>query len=367
MCADNEGFLYPKITPSLCTECGNCQSACMFTESRVGSLTSPQTYAVKLKDDSKRAQSQSGGAFTALAEQVLSDNGVIYGAAFNDDLSVAHHRIDSLDDLDVLKGSKYVQSSLSDVFVEILRDLRSENFVLFSGTPCQVDAIKRHVELNLAADSKGVLFTCDLVCHGVPSPMVYKEYLAYLSRKHQGTISKFCFRDRSGGWHSHFESFIINSVIRTACVYTTLFYAHIILRPSCHICPYANQNRVGDITIGDCWGIEKVLPKCSDNRGYSLVLLNTTTGEQLFDDVLYKLDCEAINLKDVLQHNLISPSVPSKDRVLFWETMQEQGAEYVFKSTDKQMRPLKRIAFQIGIYGFLRRVMWKASHYLSGR
>ena len=298
---DGMGFLYPEIDLEKCTGCNLCVRVCAFKGKSIEGEGKPlRAYALKHPDEREIERSQSGAAFPLLSDYILSLGGVVYGAAFGDGLYVIHKRGTDTETRDEFRGSKYVQSDMRNVYGMINDDLKKGRTVLFSGTPCQTAAIRR-----IFGKSGGDrLVLVDLVCHGVASPAIWRDYICYLERKHRATIVDAKFRDKKFGWHSHRESYAFSDG-RT--VYPRfLVYARMFMRPSCGGCKYSSLTRSSDITIGDFWGVERVFPDFeTNNRGCSLMLCNTEKGLRLFENVRQHVLCRKVSdLKDVLQPNL---------------------------------------------------------------
>ena len=256
---DNCGFYYPKIDAKRCISCGKCRNNCHFINKSVSRNLFEKVYAVQSRDEEVLKKSQSGGAFAELAKSILNSGGAAYGAAFNDLFEVCHIRIDSVNQLHRLQGSKYVQSKTEDIFEKVKNDLDNDLKVLFSGTPCQVAALYSYL-----GQRRESLYTVDIVCHGVMPPTLWKDYIDRMTDKY-GEIACADFRDKSYGWKSHNETFVIGGQKIKKNVYRKIFYKNILLRPSCYsikkdryitACKYAGTSRVSDITIGDFWGIQ---------------------------------------------------------------------------------------------------------------
>lgn len=242
----------------------------------------PKVYAVKHKDEATRAASRSGGIFTALSDQVLSNGGVVYGCVLTDKFDAVHIRADNEEDRNRMRGSKYIQSKLGDTFKNVKADLDAQKSVLFSGTSCQVAGLKQFLGRNYEK-----LLCVDIVCHGVPSPKVWKAYLLWQEQKNNSAIRSVDFRNKGKyGWRDHVETLNFqNSKSTNSKVFRTIFYGHAVLRPSCYECPYKSVMHPGDITIADYWGIEKAAPEYDDNKGVSLVLINNEYGENKFNEI----------------------------------------------------------------------------------
>jgi coenzyme F420-reducing hydrogenase beta subunit len=293
MQSDAMGFLYPEIDSGACTGCGLCEKLCPFHKDykTEGNFKTPLVYAARSRDIRELEKSQSGALFAVLSDWILEKGGVVYGAGYTDHFRVAHKRATSKEGRDELRGSKYVQSDINNTFKQARDDLQGGTGrpVLFSGTPCQIAGLKA----SLTGIDTSDLYLCDLVCHGVPSPFVWRDYVNYIEKKYKKTIVKVNFRDKRFGWKAHKESFTFSDTYTYTYTYTYLFYAHVMFRPACEKCPFASYRRTGDITLGDFWEKSKsdriYAAFSADNRGISLALLNTPKGQKLFDAVKHHL------------------------------------------------------------------------------
>lgn len=290
-------------------------------------------FGIKIKDKDKLMESQSGGAFTALAEYFLGIGGVVYGCGQDSNNDAVYLRIDTIDNLWKIKGSKYVQAKIGSTYQDIEKDLKNGKIVLFSGTPCYVQAIKQYVNRLKKADN---LYTVDLICHGVPSPKVYHSYLDYLEKSENAKIDKFIFRDKNingGGWHKHVEKIIFeNGKTIYSEDFTQLFYTNLPLRPSCGDCQFSNMYRVGDFTVGDYWGVQDMYPDFHDNRGVSLLFLNSERSMAIFKKIQCNVDfIETTEEKATLQHNLKQSSIIPRQSKNFWKDFQKNGIGYCIK------------------------------------
>ena len=288
-------------------------------------------FACKHKNLDVRMNSRSGGVFTAVSDIVLENGGVVFGCALNDSFEAEHQRATTKEERDKFRNSKYVQSDMKDCFRQVKSDLTDGKEVLFSGTPCQVDGLKRYLELTNTNTEK--LLTMDLVCHGVPSPLLWRDYLKYQSKKH-GTITSANFRNKKKfGWKDHVETLSFGNTDIDSKIFTTLFYADYPLRRSCHECKYMSKNRVGDITLADFWGIKKVLPDYDDNKGVSLIFVSSQKGLRIFSQAVENDELESIpvNIDDVYQRALEKPYYYHYKKEEFWDYYKENGFDAVVK------------------------------------
>lgn len=339
--ADDEGFWYPKIDNSLCVKCGSCRAACPQLQGKHANHANEQqkVYAAWIKNKQLRRQSTSGGAFTVLADGVLKNKGAVYGAGFDKDHRVIHKRICTKRELAQLRGSKYVQSDIGDTFQQVKRDLKAGKTVLFTGSPCQIDGLYA----LLKSRYEGQLYTVDLVCHGVPSPMIYEDYRRYMEKTYQSKISEIYFRDKTPGWSVFgmkivFENGEVYQKDTYNDPYIRGFLRELFLRASCHRCRYADTDRVADITLADFWGYKAENKKgFDDDKGISLVMINNANGSQLFKSVSSRLYCMEKSLAEAVAGNrmLREPFPPAENRDRFWAdyprlSFEELAEKYMF-------------------------------------
>ena len=280
---DKEGFLYPAVHEEACVRCGHCTAVCPALHPREPRPL-PAVFAAWNRDESVRKDSTSGGVFSVLAEYILESGGVVFGAALDGRQHLRHVACFRKEDLWRLRGAKYVQSDLGDCYREVKRWLQTKP-VLFSGTPCQVDGLYRY--LGCRPEN---LTTCDLVCHGVPSPGVWEDMVRSIEKRKGKSLQVVRFRNKVTGWKdSHFTTVYTDGSVDSAPLFATefgrAFGRALFLRPSCHTCAYTSMNRPGDFTLGDFWGLRpEELPE-QQERGVSLLLVNTPHGSHLFDQL----------------------------------------------------------------------------------
>lgn len=330
MIPDALGFLYPKIDSDRCVDCGLCDKVCQFHSQylRYDNFVSPDAYQFRIDNPEHLLKSQSGGAFFSVAKNFISSGGVVYGAAFTDVWRVTHQRVSELEDLDKLRMSKYVQSDMRGVFKQVKNDLKNGFKVLFSGTACQVAGLKSYLPKKYHNE----LYCIDIICHGVPSPKIWDDYISYLQSTYQSKIVKACFRDKHFGWHGATESFLFangQEAYRRTSNY--LYFSGLSMRESCSKCYYTNVQRVGDISIGDQWGIPKD-SKYEDNLGLSVVFVNSAKGKKLFELAnAESVICEQVTLRECVQPQLQYPSSMHRSFREFRRDYEKHGFLFVAK------------------------------------
>ncbi len=292
------------------------------------SWSRPKVYAAIHKDELIRGESRSGGIFTALSDQILQNGGVVYGCVLTEDFQARHIRAENQAERNRMRGSKYIQSKLGDIFKVVRQDLEEGKQVLFSGTSCQIAGL----QLFLGKEYKN-LRCLDIVCHGVPSIKVWNSYLDWQEKKNQSKVKRVDFRNKTDfGWKDHIETlWFENEEVEHSRVFTTMFYGHSILRPSCYECPFKSVIHPGNLTIADYWGIENAAPEFDDNRGVSLVLINDDIGKEMFEEVKDCLIWKQIKLEDSLQPPLKGPFPRPMSRERFWKDFNNKPFEYVVK------------------------------------
>lgn len=298
---DSEGFLYPIINKEKCLSCGLCAKSCPMD--KVNNNFTPLAYAAKSNDKEILKQSSSGGIFYYLAEEVIKNNGTVFGAALTDENFVKHIGVDNIENIIKLIGSKYVQSDLNETFSIIKEKLNNNQKVLFVGTPCQVAG------LNFFLKNKTKnLITVDLICHGVPSPKVFKKYIEHIEKCFKKKINHISFRNKKINW-SRF-SFVAEFTDKTEFseefthnTYMKGFINNLFLRPSCYHCHFKNGNYFSDITLGDFWGIKKINPELHSDLGVSLCCINSKRGADIFDAIKPNLTATNIPFEEAVKYN----------------------------------------------------------------
>ena len=313
---DREGFSYPVVDEGKCIHCGHCTAVCPALHERPRQAL-PAVFAAWHTDDAIRKDSTSGGAFTALAEYVLEGGGVVFGAALDGKQHLRHVACFRKEDLWRLRGAKYVQSDLGDTFREVKAALETR-MVLFTGTPCQVDGLYHY--LGRRPEN---LITCDLVCHGVPSPGVWEDLVGSIQSRKGKAVQAVRFRNKVTGWkNSHFTTVYEDGSVDTAPLFATefgrAFGRALFLRPSCHRCAYTSMSRPGDFTLGDLWGLRSEELAEQQAKGISLLMVNTPQGSYLLDQLRLVRKPFPAERAIVGNPRLASPIPPSAERAAFF-------------------------------------------------
>lgn len=309
MVDDYEGFLYPIIDENKCVKCGQCLDVCPI-QNRPIVYKEKDAYAAYAKDNEEHASSSSGGIFAVLASYFLRNGGYVCGAAFDENVVLKHVLTNKADDLKRIKGTKYIQSEIGDVFSQIKDLLEKGVMVLFSGTPCQVGGLKNYLDNEYKN-----LLTVDLICHGVPSPMVFKRYLTETGG--DNVVKEMSFRDKANGISDVYLNFVLSNgeMVKekySDSEYIKGFIQNLTVRSSCFHCRFKGLNRCSDITIGDYWGLNDYHPEMITEMGTSAVLVHSEQGRKYFE--LIKNDLEYVESKP--------------ESVSFWNTCLEKSVEY---------------------------------------
>ena len=285
-------------------------------------------YGAKHKELNVRGKSRSGGAFVALSDYILENDGAVYGCLMQDTVTAIHERAVTKEERDKFCGSKYIQSVVTcDIYSKIEYDLKNSKKVLFSGTPCQVKSMKQYLKIKKVNTQN--LFLVDIACHGVPSPLIWNEYLKYLENRFHEKAIQVDFRNKEiFGWAAHYETIMFTEFTIASPLFRELFYRHYILRPSCYNCKCKSVPYESDITLADFWGIDNLDANFNDNKGVSLLLINTEKGERVFNIIKDSLLYKEFLIEQVLQDPLIKSSSLPENREQFWEDFQQNGIYY---------------------------------------
>lgn len=333
---DKEGFLHPVVDEQKCVHCGLCEQVCPILHEKPSGDNSV-AYACINKSEEQRCMSSSGGIFSLIARKIIQKGGIVYGAAFGEKLQVRHEGVSLAQNIYKLMGSKYVQSTIGDSYKSAKEELEKGRWVLFSGTPCQIGGLR-----SFLGKEYETLITQDIICHGVPSSKVWRKYIEYQERKNKSQISEQVlpsFRDKKRGWRRFSMRFQFENgkkYTRTLDTdpYIKLFLQDITLRNSCYNCQHKSLNRESDITLADFWGIETICPDLFDDKGTSLVFINSDKGKKLFaeieSDIIYKM----VDLNAATKQNTAafqSVAMPTEREVFFADLEDMEISELVKK------------------------------------
>lgn len=325
---DERGFLQPVINYDLCVGCKLCQKTCPLNTADMKSAGDPIAYAAYSLNDENHRNSSSGGIFSLLASEILRKGGTVYGAAFSEDLRVEHKRITK--DIRPLQTSKYVQSRIGDMFSCVEQDIRNGKKVLFSGTPCQIGGLYSYLRQKKL--DTGNLLTVDLICHGVPSPLLWEKHLNSISSGRKPVFANF--RDKRLSWGGfsltcRFDNGTEYSVEAGQDAYMQGFFANMTLRESCYTCQFKSVSRMADITLADYWGVEKYTPGMVDRNGTSAVIIHSPKGQYYFDILRKQIKSEKVPISSILAGNksMVQSVIPHPRRNMFWEKAIQQQFE----------------------------------------
>lgn len=327
---DNRGFYRPNVDEAKCVQCGLCEATCPANGGMAEELKRGPLEVLAYKNaDQERAKSSSGAAFWALAQYTLSGGGVVYGACFDDEFRVVQRRCVTEDEAQACRGSKYSQGLTGTTYGEVYEDLRQGRCVLYTGVPCQIAGLRSFLSKK---SYSGQLVTCDLICHGTPSNRLFREYIAFLERKSGKKVVGYCHRPKDRGWGVHIEKAVTEdgSVLYDTVesdIWRTLFYSNDALNNCCYKCLYTSVDRVADFTIADFVGVNRCRRELNDDKGLSVVMVNSELAETIVGQGVFEPRAVKITIDEVIPGNpmLQRPSVPQGDVEGFWRAYEKRG------------------------------------------
>ncbi len=301
---DEQGFFYPNVKTDLCIKCERCTGACPIKQKSETKHEYNLGFAAFSLDEKIRKSSASGGISYVLARYIISQGGIVYGVSFDDSLKKAIYiRTESESGLNKIRGSKYLQSFAGSTFRDVKKDLDNDRLVYFTGTPCQIDGLYSYLGKNY-----NNLITQDIICYGVNSPVVWKDYLTLIENKYKSRCKSVVHRDKSTGWRNYSLSFLFENgkkyeEISTKSPFIRGFLLNMYLRPSCYECKFKADNRRADITLADYWGVEFIEPSLDDDNGLSFVWIHTQKGFDCFSAISKECFTKEINVDETLKYN----------------------------------------------------------------
>lgn len=337
---DSDGFKFPVIDKDKCIDCGLCKKKCPVLNTKDNDSIN-DCYVGFNYDDNEKLKSSSGAIFSLLADYVLDNNGIVIGAAFDKDNKLKHVAVESKKDLDKLKGSKYLQSDLNNIFTYIKENIKDRK-ILFVGTPCQVAGVKAII------NNKNLLCV-DLICHGVPSPKLFDKYIKELESKNNDSLLNYNFRDKSTGWdtYSNTASFKNNNISELSKnnKYMNLFLSDVALRESCYNCNFKVGNKYSDITLGDFWGVQNYYPEMYNKKGVSAIIINTELGKEAFNSIKNNIEYKSCKLDEIIAGNpslKFSGKIP-KNREQFFLELDSKSIDYLCSKYKKKSSLIRRM------------------------
>lgn len=357
MVDDTEGFWYPAVDYDKCIKCKKCINVCPIINNTILN-NKPVVYACINNDEKVRLNSSSGGIFTLVSEEVVNQDGIVFGARFNVDFKVEHSFVESKEDLERFRGSKYVQSRIGETYKLVREFLIANRKVLFTGTPCQIAGLKSF----LGKDYENLL-CMDIICHGVPSPVVWEKYVNYREKDAGSLVQRITFRLKNESWKRYSISFLFKNnteyrEIYNKDLYMKAFLRDIYLRPSCYECEFKGLNRQSDITLADFWGIQNVLPEMDDDKGTSLIFINSKAGKVIFDSISKNTVCKVVNVNNVIKYNTaaIKSAQTNPNRKVFFDSLNKLDFDILVNKycKDKYLIRIKR-NLRILIVNFIKK------------
>lgn len=348
---DKEGFYYPKINQDKCIDCGACKRVCPILNTRKNIVLNNCYAGYNKRNDSLINKSSSGAIFEIFADYILNQNGIVVGAAFDNKKQLKHIAITSHNEINKLKGSKYIQSDLTNIF-KFIRDNIKNKKILFVGTPCQVAGLKSYIK-----DDLNNLICIDLICHGVPSQNLFDKYILELEKKYKDVVIDYDFRNKITGWQNYSNTIIFKSKkisqLKSKNSYMKLFLSDVGLRRSCYKCNFKFGNKYSDLTLGDYWGVKKYHPKIYNEKGVSIIIINSALGNNIFQNINNQIVYEQTDINYIKKTNysLFSSSVYTSKRENFYRDLEQMSFSDLIKKYSKKQNIVKKIIKKIVVGG----------------
>ena len=356
-----DGFLAPSIDQELCVKCHQCEKSCPILNKVPSSSFESKALIIKSKNEEIRMASSSGGVFSHLAEYIIREGGYVVGTAFTEDFhAVKHVMINDTSEISLLRGSKYLQSDVGNIYVHVKNKLLEGKKVLFSGTGCQIAGLRLYLK-----EEYENLFLVDVVCHGVPSQDLWSRYLSKIETDYQSRANNVNFRSKKIGWEEFgLEAYFGENVYFKELKddpYLEIFQRNLSLRESCYNCKYKSATGIADVSIGDLWGADQIDSAFNDNRGISFVLVNSNKGERLMNAVKDQVNSKEINIEDAISHNrnIAFPATMPTNRKQFFADLTNKPLNYVLKKYTRILRKerIKRALDKVGLLSIAKQIL----------
>ena len=365
MVCDNEGFSYPVIDKDLCVNCGLCEKVCSFAQPQYENRKEPTVYATYIKDTEERKKCSSGGIFYAISKWIITQGGIVYGASFDEELQLSHVGVENLKDIDKLRGSKYLQSAMGNVYKEVREQLKKGRWVYYVGTGCQIAGLKAFLR-----KAYPTLITSDLVCHGVPSQKLFNKHIEFLSNKVKSHITDYKFRNNSVWAVTEIYTYNKNGQQKeyntghfALSPYLYQFMYAYAYRYSCYNCKYTKIPRQGDITLADYWGVKEFFPQIDAKTGVSLVLINNEQGMKVWKEIKDGIVCYESHVDHCAKYNynLINKTKEPEIRKSVYKQIEKDGYDKVsktlFRPQNYRSILIRNIISQSYLYKLLKNIL----------
>ena len=366
MVADSEGFLYPQVNETICTNCGLCDRVCPIIHPIEERRIEQHAYLVQIKNEKIRRESTSGGAFTAIAQWIIQHDGVVFGAAFDENFVVKHRYVDNMDDLYCFRNSKYVQSQIGETFRQIKFFLKKGRWVCFSGTPCQIEGLYQYLQKR----EYDKLVLIDFVCRAVPSPLLLKKYIHVQQSLLGNKTRQIIFRDKYYGYKYSTFSIYENDA---KCMYhrgvetdpyLRAFFSNVSVRPSCYQCKFKKRYRISDFTLWDCFNVADFSRKMDDDKGTTRVLIHKSKADHILKEITDSIFIERINEDKAVQgvREMIESVPYNKKRPEFFNDLNRIPPQIFFNKYFPETlrvrieRIVRLMCYELGIYNQMKKV-----------
>lgn len=366
---DDEGFVYPSVDKDICTQCGLCDRVCPIKNPVKEEYFAQEAYFVQNRNDEVLRASTSGGFFSVLAEYVISQGGIVYGAVMDELLQVKHVGICDINQLCLFRKSKYVQSNTKNTYGEAKKELDMGRLVCYSGTPCQIEGLKKYLGIKYKN-----LITCDVVCRSVPSPFILSKYIEFIEKMKGDHVAQLVFRDKSvyGYKYNVITAFNDESKKIYQCgvesdPYLRSFFSDVNVRPSCYNCVFKKQYRISDFTIWDAFNVGRFSKELDNDMGTTRLLIHTANGREIFNQIREKFNIYQVlpeEITDNVREMYESVEYNAKRELFFLDAGNLTGMELFHKYYPDSIcirleRACRLISYKLGIYSFMKRIFAK--------